>query len=367
MKDLFIKIDDAYKKSDIRLKSEKNSWFYSLCTSKPKIGQPLIVGFNWGVSSNHRKQIYADLESVIDWNQMSSLQKTKPFIEKYFPRIRPDSFNQTNYCFFRSKKENEISDFDINLCEPIFYEFISRVKPRFILAFSKKLRETLMKNGMIKYLNKKSVFDGKKTITAYHGLVNFGGWWSYIYLLPHPSYWNRINNREEVLDQLWKICINTYPYEIYLTDFLNYLVSIGKTPILSEEPLNEKNMQSEVFNHDVKKISISNISAMQDYHKLLQSIDSFDLFDITAVIRLSFKGFESKGFKQYLIDKKKGGNQEKIINKNFEKKTFEWSYHIARIGLQRLWIYKNYRNDYVEYKKLVRAKNSDSWEPIMIN
>ena len=366
MEDLFQKIDNAFNKSNIKQQSEKNSWFYSLCNSKPKIGQPIIVGFNWGVSYNHKKQTYSDLKSVMNWNQMPSIEKIKPFIEKYFPRLN-NSFNQTNYCFFRSKKEDEISDFDINLCEPIFYEFISRVKPRFILAFTKKLRETLIKNGMIKYLNKKSVFDGKKIITSYHGFVNFGGWWSYIYILPHPNYWNRINNQKEVLDQLWDICINTYPYEIYLTDFLNYLVSIGKIPILSEEPLNEKNMRSEILNHDVKKISISNISIMQNYYKFIEGIYDFDLFDITAVISLSFKGFKSEDIENYLNDKDEGIIQEKIIERNFKKKTFEWSYNIAKIGLQRLWIYKNYKDDYVEYKKLERAKNSNSWEPIMIN
>lgn len=367
MKDLFIKIEDAYNKSDIKQQSEKYSWFYSLCTSKPKIGQPLIVGFNWGASSNHKRQTIDDLKSVINWNEMSSLQKIKPFIKKYFPRISPDNFNQTNYCFFRSSKEAQISDDDIKLCEPIFFEFVSRIKPRFILAFSKKLRETLIKNGMIKYLNKKSVFDGKKTITAYHGFVNFGGWWSYIYLLPHPSYWNRIENREEVLNQLWKISWNTYPYEIYLTDFLNYLMSIGKTPVLSEDPLNEKNMRSMIFSHDAKIISISNISTLQGLTRFLKRIDDFDLFDITSVIRFSFPGFEFTGFEQYLIDRNQGLSKENIIEKYFEKETFEWSYHIARIGLQRLYIYARYSDEYIEYKELVRAKNSDTWEPLMLN
>jgi hypothetical protein len=362
MKDLYLKIDEAFKKSDIHQRSIKNYWFYSLCTSIPKTGQPLIVGFNWAVDSQHKKQTYEDLKSVIDWDEMSSLNKIKPLIEKHFqvPEITPDEFNQTNFCFFRSKDEKDISRHDLKLCEPIFFEFISRIKPKIILAFSSKFRDVIFNNGMLKYLRRKSVFAGKREFTSYHGIVKFDGYWTNIYFLPHPSSWRFINDQTNTVSQLWEVCWKTYPYEIELTNFLNYLVSIGKNPSLSEDPLNEENIRSEIFTHDLNVINLSNVSFLQPYREHFKNIKNFDLFDITAFNRWLTSLTGKDKFKEYLTDRKSRLSNNEIIEKHFDKKEFEWSYNVTKIGLQKLYVYTKYINEYKQFKNLDIVKYSDS-------
>lgn len=350
MKEFYNLIDNAYNLSDIKLRNK--DWYYSLCTSIPKKGQPLIVGFNWGVDSNHTKQKISDLNTEIDWNELATLKKIKPYLEKTFTKYPINNYNQTNYCFFRSKTENQISQKDIELCEPIFFYFISKIKPKYIVSFSAKLRDTFIKKGFLKYYSKKTVFDGKKNIYAYHGFIKIDNWWTYIYFLPHPSYWNRINNQETSLKELWKICWNTFPYEIWLTKFLNYLENIGKHPVLSENPLNEKNIRKEIFTHNQEFINISNISFFQNHNKELQLINDFDINDMTAVLKCYEPQFDREKFENYLRDKKNNLSKTDTINNNFDKESYEWSYNIIKIGLQKLYIYTKYFEDRINYLKL---------------
>lgn len=343
-------IQNAFNQSDIKLINK--DWHYSLCNSVPKIGQPLIVGFNWEVDSNHKKTTISDLNTEIDWNELATLKKIKSYLEKTFTKYPIKNYNQTNYCFFRSKKENQISQKDIELCEPIFFDFISKIKPKYIVSFSAKLRETFIEKGYLKYYSKKIVFDGKKNIYAYHGFVKIDNWWTYIYFLPHPSYWDRINNQETSLKELWKICWNTFPYEIWLTEFLNYLENIGEHPVLSKNPLNEKNIRKEIFTHNQEFINISNISFFKNHNKELQLIKSFDINDMTAVLKCFNPEFDSDKFKNYLTDKNNGLSMNDIIERNFDKETFDWSYNIVKMGLQTLYIYSKYFDERVDYLKL---------------
>jgi len=344
------KIQNALNQSDINLINK--DWHYSLCNSVPKIGQPLIIGFNWGIESNYKKQTISDLNTEIDWSELVNLKEIKPYLEKYFIKHPITNYNQTNYCFFRSKKQNQISKKDIELSEPIFFDFVSKIKPEYIVSFSAKLRDTFIKKGYLKYYSKKIVFDGKKNIYAYHGFVKIDNWWTYIYFLPHPSYWNRINNKKTTLEELWKICRNTFPYEIWLTEFLNYLEKIGKHPVLSEKPLSEKNIRKEIFTHNQEFINISNISFFQNHNKELQLINEFDINDMTAILKCYDPQFDREKFKNYLRDKKNNLSTTDIINNNFDKESYEWSYNIVKIGLQKLYIYSKYFEDRINYLKL---------------
>lgn len=353
MKNLFLKIDDAYFSSDIYKKNITNPKFYTLCNSVPKIERPLIVEFNPSENSNSKRQTLNNLNPIIGWNDTSSLKKIKPFIDKHYPHINTDEFNQAFFCFFNSKKNTNISKHDIKLCEPIFLEFISKIKPKFVLSFSSIFFDTLNKKNMIRYLSEKSVFNGNEWIKVYHGFVNYGNWWSYTYFLPETLKWVKINNKEETLKQLWKICSNIYPYEIRLTDFLNYLIENGETPSLSENPLDEKNIRVELFAHDIEKINISNVSFFKNRLNYFENIDDYDIFDLTAINRcsLSMNGMEI--FQEYLIDKKSGLSNDKLIEKYFDKEEYDWSYFITKIGLQKLFIYTKYLNEYTKYITLI--------------
>jgi hypothetical protein len=151
---------------------------------------------------------------------------------------------------------------------------------------------------------------------------------------------------------LWKVCNNTFPYEIRLIDFLNYLESLGKNPKLSENPLIEDNVSSTIFTHNQEFINISNVSFFHQFSKELQSIKDFDLNDMTAILKCYTPIFDKEKFENYLKDKKSGMSIDDIVKRNFDMETFDWSYNIGKIGLQKLYIYSKYYEERVNFLRL---------------
>lgn len=213
LNEIFNKIGIAFEKSDVKKLAEEKGkeWFYSLCTSKPRKGQPLIIGLNWGAKSEKfQPQDINNLPESIQWNEMGSLSRIKDFLKENFPLLPLENFNQSNLCFFRSKKEKQLTQKDKDLCKNIFEEFIELLKPQIMFGFSAPLRNYLILNNRIEYLNEKILHNGKYRIFLKQGFIKFGNWWTYINLLPHPNNW-RYKEREKSLRQNMGICKTNIP------------------------------------------------------------------------------------------------------------------------------------------------------------
>jgi hypothetical protein len=205
-----------------------------------------------------------------------------------------------------------------------------------------------MHKGLIKYLNEKRIFDGAKTTSVYHGFMKVGKSWTYIYLLPHPRYWNSIKNHDLHLKDLWKVCINTNPYELWLVDFLNYLEEKDVNPQIHENPLELEGFRNLIFDHD-SNISISNISVLRECKPFLEKVKEFDINDITALLRSWPK--EMNKWNSYLSDKNAGKKIDLIIDEHFDKNSFDWTRNIVKLGFQKLYIYSKYYDLYLKFKK----------------
>ncbi len=182
----------AYDISDIRQLCIKHdrSWHYSLLTTALEIEKPLIIGFNWGATKGVSYSPQKNIESVDFLSQdLGSLRRTVSFFNRY---LNPDQINnasQTNYCLFRSQKEDQITPRDIELCQPIFKRLIEILQPSYVVCFSSQLKKKLISLDLLEKVETKDISSerGSKlfTYTASKGYLKGVG---EIYFLPHPNY-----------------------------------------------------------------------------------------------------------------------------------------------------------------------------------
>ncbi len=183
----------------------------SQCATKPQIGNPLIVGFNWGASDFEFAPPVSipeeNFKYLNDNDQLGSLKRIVPFLIKYLPKIRIEDYNQSNYCMFRSYRESEISNKDIDLSEPIFVKFVNLIHPPFLIAFSSILRIKLEKKGRL-YDKRESIpiiINSKGfTYKPLKARLKIGNIDLPIYFLPHPMARFSSNARNEC----WEFCFD---------------------------------------------------------------------------------------------------------------------------------------------------------------
>lgn len=195
-----------YNKSIIKEKG----LYYSLSSTKLKKSVPLIVGFNWGgTGKDYMPQTkYPTEESFKDVTDLGSLERTKCCFKHFYK----EGLNavQTNFCFFRSPNENDISNKDLNLTSPIFESLVNYLEPKIIISFSSKLRDFFIKLDKENNIKTKIInIDGGNSVMLAKGKVKFSkNEYDFIYL-PHPNYplksavrtkaWNYIFNKNIII------------------------------------------------------------------------------------------------------------------------------------------------------------------------
>jgi hypothetical protein len=207
--ELFNKVDKAFEESDIRKYAEEKGkkWHYSIVSTAVQPNCPLLVGLNWGADkvSDYEKQNSIPKEKFFEIPDLGSFRRIRPFLESYFPGDS-DNLVQSNFFFFRSENESQISQKDLNISSELFSEFLKIVEPSTIIGFSSKLRDYFLTN--------KDIFDLEHTvpITTNKGVYNVyigryiaGGVNVPVFLLPHPNY--RISG--EARHQAWKSCFGS--------------------------------------------------------------------------------------------------------------------------------------------------------------
>ena len=192
VEELFTEVDTAFEKSDIKkfADSNKYQWNYSLTSTPIYHNGLLLVGFNGGAIQNYPyirpKEVPPDNFLQQD---LGSFRRVVPFLKKYFSDDTIAKIVQTNYCFFRSSKESEISDGDKKLCEPIFFKLLSFINPNQVISFSASLRKHLTLHPdifQIKFSN--DISSNKGIINAAVGELKINSRNIPIGFLPHPNY-----------------------------------------------------------------------------------------------------------------------------------------------------------------------------------
>ena len=189
---LLLELGQVYERSPIKQYCLQNGyeWYYSLVTTAMEKGYPLILGFNWGASQNGKYSAQSLITQLKFKDQdLGSLSRIFPYCKEYLGCDFLDKASQSNYCFFRSNKENQITPEDVELCKHIFEKLIDVVQPSSILCFSAKLRDYLIENKRLSNCQIE-VIEYKRgsvnmTYLAMKAILNSG---VEIKFLPHPNY-----------------------------------------------------------------------------------------------------------------------------------------------------------------------------------
>jgi hypothetical protein len=211
---LLKKLDEAYNSSDNKYSEyciqNNKKWGYELIQTALIPSQPLVIGFNWGVDNNwqeytsgkaYQHQVVIEKQKMMDIYK-GSLQRAVNLIGEYFPKVNMDNSSHSNFCFFRSENEKQITPKDIDLCIPIFNKLISILEPSVIFCFSSKARDYMRNSKIVnnyeeKYI--KSSQTGIHPFKAAKGIINDI---VPVYYLPHPM--SRLTT--DVRTAAWEFC-----------------------------------------------------------------------------------------------------------------------------------------------------------------
>lgn len=191
---LFVDTKIAFEKSSIKKFAENNklSWHYSVSSTHLTTNNNVIVGFNWGATDNYSYKPQAEMptenfKQLYDKQDLGSLQRIYEPLKKCFPYEDIDNCVQTNFCFFRSKKESQITSADLDLSTPLFQKLLVIIKPKRIIGFSNKLRDYFLNNKLCSSVETFNIPSNKKTLFVAKGIYRLNRQDIPILFLPHPN------------------------------------------------------------------------------------------------------------------------------------------------------------------------------------
>ena len=206
LNELLEQLVPIYDASDIKKNSEKDGqkWGYSLVTSAMERSAPLILGFNWGANKEEKYENQEFMKvSDFEKEDVGSLKRIFPLIRNYFGEEYLSKVSQSNYCFFRSKTESQITPADIERCRPVFIKLIEILEPSAIICLSAKLRKHLIDSNQVSELREKVIKfkRGSRLVefVAFRGKFASG---VDIKFLPHPNFPMTRDARLEA----WEFC-----------------------------------------------------------------------------------------------------------------------------------------------------------------
>ena len=206
LESLLPELELAYSRSDIAALCREKSWNwgFSLITTNLTVKRTLILGFNWGAAEvdSYTSQHSIEAESFLD-QDLGSFSRIIPYCDKYMGNGALMDASQSNYCFFRSKTESQISSKGIQLCEPVFNKMLGLLQPSAILCFSSRLRDYLAGRDIVSNLLEQEIkFKRGATQIVYEAKKGILNGDCRIYFLPHPNYPMKKAARE----QAWAFC-----------------------------------------------------------------------------------------------------------------------------------------------------------------
>lgn len=191
---LFIETKTAFEKSSIKNFAVANNlnWHYAISPTRLTTGNNVIVGFNWGAADNcaykPQTQIPAkSFKELYDQKELGSFQRLYLPLKEFFPHEDIDNCLQTNFCFFRSKEENQITPAYLALSTLLFQKLLDIVKPKRIIRFSNKLRDYFLDNKLCSQLESLNIPSNGKTLFVVKGFYCVNGQNIPVFFLPHPN------------------------------------------------------------------------------------------------------------------------------------------------------------------------------------
>lgn len=201
-----------FDKSDIKKFAIENNvkWNYSISATPLKEGCTVLVGFNWGAGKDQVYEPQSEMptksfKELYDINDLGSFQRVYLPLKKYLPSEDIDNCVQTNFCFFRSQTEDQITEEDLKLSTVLFSKLIEQIKPVRIIGFSKKLQAYFTENKLCENIENTSFKSNARTLYVSKGNYESKDLKIPIYFLPHPN----AKFTSEARENAWKFCFNS--------------------------------------------------------------------------------------------------------------------------------------------------------------
>lgn len=184
----------AFNKAPIKRYAEERSqsWYYSICATQPNTNANVLVGFNWGAAKDYKYEAQKEMprenfRDLYDTNDLGSLQRIyQPLVERLGEQ-EAEQCVQTNFCFFRSKTEGQISNEDLALSKPLFNRLMEMLRPERIIGFSSQLRDHFLYQVPEASLDMKEFASNTRTIYVAKGAYHAGDRKIPVCFLPHPN------------------------------------------------------------------------------------------------------------------------------------------------------------------------------------
>ena len=213
----------AYALSDVYKNFKDKKWGFSLTATRFSKNMPLILNFNNGVDNEFIKNgnTYGEQQSYPFTNfhgiypELAFLKNMLHPFSQFYPPFRKYPHGQlipatlSSICFFRSKKQSQISQNDINLCRPILYDLIDYLKPPIIITYCKKAHNYFLTQKLINIESIKIPLGIKNAmVSVSKGVITINNHSIKYINLPHPINYKPYNQKE--IHRAWEYCFGIY-------------------------------------------------------------------------------------------------------------------------------------------------------------
>ncbi len=214
---LLYRVEQAFVLSDVYKRFKNKNWGYSITATQFSRDMPLVLNFNNGVDNVFVKNgnIYGPQLSYPFslfhgiYPELSLLKKMLHPFSQHYPPYRKYPHGQfipatlSSICFFRTKKQSQISQKDIKLCRPILEDLIEYLNPPIIITYCKKAHGYFQAQNLLDIETIKTPL-GKRMISASKGSIFINNSKIKYINLPHPINYKPYNQKE--IAKAWEFC-----------------------------------------------------------------------------------------------------------------------------------------------------------------
>jgi ribonuclease R len=200
---VFDKAAILFEQSNIKkiAKELGKEWYFSISETPDFKESLLILNLNPKAEAD---KLYLEQTHLPETGfDLKKWQKTIPYLEKYFEIFPTEHIVESYYCPFRSSTEIELSTTDLDLCLPLFKEWLKELSPKQIISFSEALEDYFISKELISEIMQLEILIGKRKIKATKGFIKNGRKKVAIVFLPGKD----VTMSKENRDRLWQFAV----------------------------------------------------------------------------------------------------------------------------------------------------------------
>jgi ribonuclease R len=195
---IFDKAAILFEQSKVHRFAKENAkeWYFNIAETAEYKESLLLLDLNPKAEKEAKYLAQTHLPDIsID---IQKWQKTIPYLDKYFGVYPIETIMDSYYCPFRSEEVGQISESDLELCQPLFKDLLKELSPSQIISFSTELEDFFNVKGLMTDMVHLEIEIGKRKIRATKGFIKHGRKKVAIAFLPGKDVTLSKENREKL-------------------------------------------------------------------------------------------------------------------------------------------------------------------------